>query len=110
MCFVKFLPMECHSYPATRIFYDKGDPNPNMLVIQKYTYFIFKIYVHYLEWDQTRIIWIAFYKNQDNKNVSLQNYPKILSNNCFYIYLLSKNLAKMNLKMTIFALSEKFIY
>ena len=40
--------------------------NPIFFVSQDYEYFLFKINVNYIEWKQLRLIWIAFYKNDDN--------------------------------------------
>ena len=63
-----------------------------MLVMQDYSYFIFKIYVHYIEWNQARIIWIGFYKNQDNKKCFIAKLPKDIVKQLFvYLPLVPKS-------------------
>ena len=83
--------MQCQLFPATRIFYDKGDPNPNILVMQEYKYFIFKIYVHYIEWNQARIVWIGFYKNENNPKCLIAKLPKDIVKQLFeYLPIVNK--------------------
>ena len=38
--------------------------------------FVFKVYVHYIEWKQARILWIGFHKNDKNKKCLLQSLGK----------------------------------
>ena len=51
------------------------------MVMHSQNYFAFKIYVHYVEWSQTRLIWIAFYKNQKNKQCLIPKLPKAVVKN-----------------------------
>ena len=50
----------------------------SIVLLQKEKRFIFDVYVHYIEWDVARLIWIAFYKNEKNKQCFIRKLPKDL--------------------------------
>ena len=49
-----------------------------MIVIQKRKHFVFGIYIDRIDWNLERIIWIGFYKNNNNTNCLIKNLPKDL--------------------------------
>ena len=51
-----------------------------MIVMNERNYYQFTIFVHYIEWDQERIIWIAFLKNENNKQCLIDTLPKDIVN------------------------------
>ena len=44
--------------------------------MQKQNYYTFRIIKHSLKWKSARLIWIAFYKNQQNHKCAFANLPK----------------------------------
>ena len=73
------MPTKCDC-EATRLVYRSNNPNPVVIVINETNYYTFPIYVHYIEWCQERLIWIAFWKNEDNKQCLLGTLPKDIIN------------------------------
>ena len=57
----------------------------SIVVLQGNKQFIFDIYRYYIEWDVARIIWIGFYKNEQNDKCCIDALPKDLVK---YIFLL----------------------
>lgn len=47
-----------------------------MLIMQCNKHFLMPIYTNYIDWDIARLIWIAFYKNSENKNCFIHSLPK----------------------------------
>ena len=50
----------------------------SIVVLQKKQHFVFDVYVHSIEWDIARIIWIGFYKNSENDKCFIHQLPKEL--------------------------------
>ena len=44
--------------------------------MQEKNYFHFNIFKHGLSWEMERMIWIGFYKNENNKKCRIQLLPK----------------------------------
>ena len=59
-----------------------------LLILQNKSYCILNIYVHYIEARIERIIWIGFYKNNDNNKCLIQTLPKDII--IYILYLLGK--------------------
>ena len=53
------------------------------MIVYEHNYFVFRIFIHYIEWSQARIIWIAFHKNRENKKCLIANLPKDVVNHVF---------------------------
>ena len=51
-----------------------------MIVVSETNYYSFTIFVHYIEWRQERLIWIAFLKNEKNKDCLFGTLPKDIVN------------------------------
>ena len=59
--------------------YDNDQSKKSIIVLQGVnTHFIFDVYIYYIEWDVERIIWIAFYKNNENNQCFVHQLPKDL--------------------------------
>ena len=61
---------------ASAIVWQKSKDFQSILVIHEKKYFTFNIYTHYIEWKHARIIWIAFYKNNQNKKCFIDTLGK----------------------------------
>ena len=68
--FVQFLPFGCIDWPATAL----CNNGQSMLVFQNEDYFMFNIVLG--KWNIERIIWIAFYKNDENDKCLIDTLPK----------------------------------
>ena len=68
------MPIRCNRYPAVQ----KLNNNKNLLIVQSINYGIINMYLHYVEPSVERIIWIAFYKNNDNNKCFFKTIPKDL--------------------------------
>ena len=71
------MPFACTQYPATVLCNtrDKRDAQ-RMIVLQERERFTFDIFVYYVEWSVTRIVWIGFYHNVDNDKCYIDRLPK----------------------------------
>ena len=69
------MPFDCHSYPGVMM---KCNGDEKLLILQEKNYFYFNIYVDYLESKIERIIWIGFYKNNENNKCLIKTLPKDL--------------------------------
>ena len=59
--------------------YDEIDATTNMIVINSNEYCSVKIF-HLTTWSVIRLIWIGFYKNQDNDKCLIDTLPKDIVN------------------------------
>ena len=59
--------------------YENDQSKKSIIVLQGVDkHFIFDVYIHYIEWDVERIIWIGFYKNNKNNQCFMDQLPKDL--------------------------------
>ena len=86
--------------PGMTMFYKQSTKNAIFFASKDQKYFLFKININYIEWEQLRVILIGFYKNNDNNSCSigmiskdsLKNIIKFLgmikssSDNCTALY------------------------
>ena len=56
----------------------KCDADRRLVILHGKNYFCLNVYVHYIEARIERIIWIGFYKNNDNKKCLIKTLPKDL--------------------------------
>ena len=63
---LQFIPWDCDEWPGMTLFYKNWYKNPIFFVSKDSQYFLFKINVNYIDWEQVRVILIGFYKNGDN--------------------------------------------
>ena len=64
--------------------YDNDRSKKSIIVLQGVNkHFIFDVYIHYTEWNVERIIWIGFYKNNDNNECFIHQLPKDLIQHVF---------------------------
>ena len=50
----------------------------SVIVLHKDKHCVIDIYIHYIEWEIARLIWIAFYKEENNDKCLIANLPKDL--------------------------------
>ena len=75
------MPFFCDNYPATATctMKDKYGEFQSMIVLQDQNQFIFDIYVDNIDWNIEKLLWIAFYKNNNNNSdCLLAKLPKDL--------------------------------
>ena len=71
------LPIKCVAKPATIICNNTNKYyETNVIVLSVHKYFSFNILLHCVKWDIIRIIWIGFYKNDNNDKCLLNLLPK----------------------------------
>ena len=70
----------------------KCNGDDKLLILQHKNYFSLNIYINYIETKIEKIIWIGFYKNNDNKQCLIQTLPKDLI--IYILYLLGKQSMK----------------
>ena len=87
------MPFSCHNVPAVKLCYDINNVNkdkgkisccdsgkricsPEMIVGQENSWFHFPVHIFYCKWKVVRLIWIGFYKNDDNKMCLIGKIPK----------------------------------
>ena len=64
--------------------YDNDFGKKSIIVLQGVNkHFIFDVYIHYIEWNVERIVWIGFYKNNENNQCFIHQLPKDLINYVF---------------------------
>lgn len=71
---IQILPFKCQHMPAVQICHVGN--SQGIIVMQDANYCLINIYKDYLEWNVARIIWIAFYKNEKNKQCLIGILPK----------------------------------
>ena len=64
----------------------------NIVIVHKDNYCVFNIYAHFIEAKIERIIWIAFYKNNDNDQCLIKRLPIDLI--LYILFLLGKQAMK----------------
>ena len=67
------LPFDCSQRPALLKYDDQS-----IILLQEHNYCKFNIYKYYLESKIERIIWIGYYKNNDNNQCLMKKLPKDL--------------------------------
>ena len=50
--------------------------NKQLIVTSKESHYAFDIYTHCIEWNVFRLIWIGFYKNENNEKCFIPSIPK----------------------------------
>ena len=73
---IQFTPDTYGTCPGITIFYKSYNKNPIFFVSQDKKYFLFKINVNYIDWEQLRVILIGFYKNDGNHLCSIGTISK----------------------------------
>ena len=56
----------------------KCNGDDKLLILHDKNYFYFNIYINYIDSKIERIIWIGFYKNNENAKCLIQTLPKDL--------------------------------
>ena len=72
--YIQVLAFDCYNCPAVT----KYNQDQSILMIQDRKYSTFDIGSHYVGSNVEKIIWIAFYKNDDNEACLLAKLPKDL--------------------------------
>ena len=70
------MPFDCEKYPSVMMMKCNGDDK--LLILNGKNYFYFNIYINYIELKIERIIWIGFYKNNENDKCLIKTLPKDL--------------------------------
>ena len=73
-------------YPSVMMMKCNGDEK--LLILHEKNYFYLNIYINYIESFIERIIWIGFYKNNENNKCLIKTLPKDLI--IYILYLLGK--------------------
>ena len=76
----------------------RGKNCHSVIVLHGYNHFIFDVYLHYIEWNIARIIWIGFHKNENNDTCLIQQLPKDLVK--YILSLLGRVLASNDASIT----------
>lgn len=83
------MPFRCQYRPATLSIYNSYDDTTHIVLLQQNQQCCLKI-VSSLKWDTVRIIWIGFYKNDNNDSCFVDRLPKDIVLNIFHFLILDK--------------------
>ena len=91
------MPFDCEDFAATA----KCNHDNSIVIAQDKYCCIFNIYAHYLELCVERIIWIGFYKNNDNDQCLIKMLPKDLLMHILCLLGKNQSIVKPCIKITV---------